>query len=85
MGIFSSISNAISRTTDQVSNTANVVEKTLNVAHDYVDIRAKKFAITDKKQVALDLALTLADIDDQLEDDAKLKQYFIEATALLEV
>lgn len=76
MSIFSSMSNAISRTFDTVASAADTAEETIGMATNHIHNRAKAHAIRDKQYVVTELAKDLNRMSQDLEDDANLKTLY---------
>ncbi len=76
MGMFASISNAITKTFDTATKAATTVEESLDVATTYVHHRAVAFKDTDMMTVATDHAKRQSALKDELKEDAQATAIF---------
>ncbi|AGH07438.1 hypothetical protein SUFG_00071 [Sulfitobacter phage phiCB2047-B] len=76
MGMFKSISTAISSTFDVVTKAATAAEETLDMGTSYVHHRSVAFKDTDMMQVATDHAKRQSDLKRELEEDDDAAEIF---------
>ena len=84
MGMFSSISNAISRSADAITGIADTVDKAVGVSNTYVSNRAIAFKDEDAVTVATASALRQAELKGQLDNNKDASEIFTALMAKLE-
>ena len=72
MGIFRSASNAITSIFDTITDVANTAGESVSMATTYVHNRAVSQKLTDKQEVMVSTAETLAALQTKLDADEKL-------------
>ena len=76
MGIFSSASNAITSIFDTITDVANTAGESVSMATTYVHNRAVSQKLTDKQEVMVSTAETLAALQTRLDADEKLRTIY---------
>lgn len=83
MGMFKSISAAVTGTFNVITKAAVTAEETLDMGTTYVHHRAVMFKDTDMVQVATDTAKRQAELKRELEDDEDAAEIFHDLMAKL--
>lgn len=76
MGIYSSASNAITSIFDTITDVANTAGESVSMATTYVHNRAVSQKLTDKQEVMVSTAETLAALQTKLDADEKLRAIY---------
>lgn len=76
MGIFSAIRDTIEAVSKPIISTANALDETVSMATTYVHNRTVSQKITDKQEVMVSTAETLAVLQTKLDADEKLREIY---------
>lgn len=76
MGMFTSVANTIVKVFDTVTDVASTAQETVGMATTYVHNRAVSQKLTDKQEVMVTTAETLAVLQAKLDADEKLAKIY---------